>query len=142
MNKSSSFSCHNNKCNDNNSNDYKINSCNNNDICFKYIICAQGQTGPRGPIGPTGPAGGPTGPTGATGPAGGVLNFADFYALMPPDNAATVAPGTDVSFPQDGPNSGSGISRIGADSFNLGNIGTYQVLFQVGTNEAGQLVLT
>ena len=25
---------------------------------------------------------------------------------MPPDNAATVAPGTDVSFPQDGPNSG------------------------------------
>lgn len=25
--------------------------------------------------------------------------FADFYALMPPDNAATVAHGTDVSFP-------------------------------------------
>jgi len=47
---------------------------------------------------------GPTGPTGAT---GGILNFADFYALMPPDNSATVAPGTDVSFPQDGPNSGT-----------------------------------
>ena len=43
---------------------------------------------------------------------------------MPPDNAATVAPGTDVDFPQDGPNSGSGIARIGADSFNLGEIGS------------------
>ena len=36
-----------------------------------------------------------------------VLAFADFFALMPPDNAATVAPGTDVSFPQDGPTSGT-----------------------------------
>ena len=61
---------------------------------------------------------------------------------MPPDNATTVAPGTDVDFPQDGPNSGSGIARIGADSFNLGEIGTYQILFQVGVSEAGQLVLT
>jgi len=101
-------------------------------------------------IGPTGPQGiqgliGETGPTGATGPAGtpgGVLNFADFYALMPPDNAATVAPGTDVSFPQDGPNSGTGISRTGPSSFNLTEIGTYQILFQVGTDEAGQLQLT
>ena len=48
-----------------------------------------------------------------------MLNFADFYALMLPYNAATVAPGTDVSFPQDGPSSGSDIARIGADSFNL-----------------------
>lgn len=97
------------------------------------------------PTGPTGSACGPIGPTGATGPqgvAGGVLNFADFYALMPPDNAATVAPGTDVSFPQDGPNSGSDIARIGADSFNLAQIDTYQVLFQVSVTEAGQLELT
>lgn len=57
-------------------------------ICYGII-------GATGPIGPTGPVG----PTGATGTAGGVLNYADFYALMPPDNAATVAPGTDVSFP-------------------------------------------
>lgn len=48
----------------------------------------------------------------------------------------------DVSFPQDGPNSGSDIARIGADSFNLAQIGTYQVLFQVGVTEAGQLELT
>jgi len=100
-----------------------------------------GPVGPQGPIGETGPVG-PQGPIGETGPAGGVLNFADFYALMPPDNAATVAPGTDVSFPQDGPNSGSDIARSGADSFTLAQIGTYQVLFQVGVTEAGQLILT
>lgn len=80
--------------------------------------------------------------TGATGETGGVLNYADFYALMPPDNAATVAPGTDVSFPQDGPNSGADISKASASTFNLGLIETYQVLFQVGVDEAGQLVLT
>ena len=71
-----------------------------------------------------------------------MLNFADFYALMPPDNAATVAPGTGVSFPQDGPSSGSDIARIGADSFNLAQIDTYQVIFQVSVTEAGQLQLT
>ena len=81
-------------------------------------------------------------PSGPQGPAGGVLNYADFYALMPPDNAATVAPGTDVSFPQDGPNSGSGIVRSGPDSFTLAEIGTYQVLFQVSVTEPGQLILT
>ena len=53
-----------------------------------------------------------------------------------------MSPGTDVSFPQDGPNSGSDIARIGDDSFNLSQIGTYQVLFQVGVAEAGQLELT
>lgn len=40
------------------------------------------------------------GPTGPTGPQGtsGITDFADFFALVLPDNAATVAPGTDVSF--------------------------------------------
>jgi len=61
---------------------------------------------------------------------------------MPPDNAATVAPGTDVSFPQDGPNSGSDITRIGPSSFNLAETGFYQVLFQVNVTEAAQLILT
>ena len=109
----------------------------------------QGITGPTGATGPQGIQGligaagsiGPTGTTGASG-TGGILNFADFYALMPPDNSATVAPGTDVSFPQDGPNSGSDIARTGPSSFNLGPIGTYQVLFNVGVTEAGQLILT
>jgi hypothetical protein len=80
---------------------------------------------------------GPTGPTGAT----GVINFADFFALMPPDNCATVAPGTAVSFPEDGPNNGLFISRTSASTFNLSLIGTYQVLFQVSVDEPGQLIL-
>ncbi len=106
-----------------------------------------GPTGPTGPqgiqgdLGPTGPIG-DIGPTGPTGPEGGLLAFADFYALMPPDNAATVAPGTDVSFPQDGPTSSSTITRINDSSFNLSEIGTYEVLFQVSVSEAGQLILT
>ena len=128
--------------------------------------------GPTGPMGPTGPSGGPTGPTGpqglpgeigatgpvgpqglqgeigATGPTGpqglpgGVLDFSDFYALMPPDNATTVAPGIDVSFPQDGITSGGSITRIGASSFNLSEIGVYQISFNVPVTEAGQLELT
>lgn len=61
---------------------------------------------------------------------------------MPDDNSETVAPGMDVSFPQDGPNSGSGIVRSGPDSFTLADIGVYQVLFQVSVTEAGQLILT
>ena len=100
-----------------------------------------GPAGPQGPVGETGPAG-PQGPIGETGPAGGVLAYADFYALMPPDNAATVAPGTDVSLPQDGPNSGTDILRADDSTFTLSAIGTYLVMFQVSVTEAGQLVLT
>jgi hypothetical protein len=105
---------------------------------------AVGLAGPAGATGAAGPAGaaGAVGPTGATGAAGGVLGFADFFALMPPDNAATVAPGTDVSFPQNGPTSGTTIARTGPSAFNLAAIGTYQILFQVSINEAGQLILT
>ena len=105
------------------------------------LMGPQGPAGEIGPVGPQGPVG-ETGPVGPQGPAGGVLGFADFYALMPPDNAATVAPGTDVSFPQDGPNSKSGIFRVGADSFNLTQIGSYQILFEVSVDEPGQLILT
>ena len=83
----------------------------------------------------------PTGSTGPQGEPGRVLNFDDFYALMPPDNAATVALGTDVSFPQDGLNSGVSIARTWASSFNLFEIGTYQVFFNVPVSEAGQLEL-
>ena len=85
-----------------------------------------------------------SGPTGPTGPQGisGVLNYADFYALMPSDNAAPIAPGADVSFPQDGPISNTNISRLSASSFNLTEIGTYEILFQVSISEAGQLQLT
>lgn len=78
----------------------------------------------------------------APGPNGGAIAFSDFFALMPPDNAATVAPGTDVSFPEDGPTSGSAVTRTGPSSFNLSAIGSYQIMFQVSVDEAGQLILT
>jgi hypothetical protein len=69
-------------------------------------------------------------------------DFADFYALMPPNNPVPVSLGTDVQFPQDGPTSGTGvIVRTSATTFTLSAIGTYQVMFQVSVNEAGQLVL-
>ena len=105
-----------------------------------------GVTGPAGPVGPIGVTGstGPAGATGATGATGasGTIDFSDFFALMPPDNAATVAPGTDVSFPQNGPTSGAAIARTGPSTFDLSTIGTYQVMFQVSVNEPGQLILT
>ncbi|WP_277987046.1 hypothetical protein [Pseudolysobacter antarcticus] len=100
---------------------------------------ATGATGLAGATGSTG-ATGLAGPTGSTGP-GGACEFADFFALMPPDNAATVAPGSDVSFPQNGPAS-AGIARIGPSAFSLSAIGTYQVMFQVSVDEPGQLILT
>lgn len=105
---------------------------------------AIGPQGPVGPAGPTGPAGpqGPIGETGPQGPAGTVLAFADFYALMPPNNATTIAAGEDVQFPQDGPNSATGITRQSADSFVLADAGTYLVQFQVTAGEGGQLILT
>lgn len=100
-----------------------------------------GEPGPAGPQGLTG-ATGPAGPQGPAGEPGTVLGYADFYALMPEDNADTIAPGTDVSFPQNGPSDGVSILRAGDDSFTLTDIGVYQVLFQVSVTEAGQLILT
>lgn len=93
-------------------NDGCDNDCSDDFDCSKYPPGTKGPQGPAGPVGPRGFPGepgpaGPQGPIGETGPQGpaGVLNYADFYALMPPDSAASVAPGTDVSFPQYGPKS-------------------------------------
>jgi hypothetical protein len=107
---------------------------------------ATGATGPTGAIGAAGPQGiagsdGTAGATGAPGPVG-PSSIAHFFALMPPDNAATVAPGADVDFPQDGPSIGSEISRISPDAFNLASIGIYRIGFQVPVTEDGQLLLT
>ncbi|MEO8847856.1 MAG: collagen-like protein [Casimicrobiaceae bacterium] len=107
-----------------------------------------GVQGPPGPMGSAGPQGNPgipgsvgqTGAQGPQGPAGGIADYADFYALMPPDNAATVSAGGDVQFPQDGPNSGT-ITRVSASQFLLPAIGVYQVMFQVSASEAAQLVV-
>ncbi len=101
---------------------------------------APGDPGASGPSGPSGP-GGASGPSGPSGPGGATGEFADFFALMPPDNAAMVAPGTDVSFPQDGPAAGT-ITRTGSSTFNLAAIGTYLVTFQVSVLDQGQLILT
>jgi hypothetical protein len=60
---------------------------------------------------------------------------------MPPDNAATVGSGQPVSFPQDGSANGT-ITRVNASSFNLAEVGTYQVTFQVSVTEPGQLELS
>lgn len=106
-----------------------INNCN----CYRWPMGIIGPTGATGPQGTQGEVGA----TGPTGPQGGVLDFADFYALMPPDNAVTVAPGTDVSFPQDGPNSDASITRTGASTFNLLEIWTYQIYFNIPVSEAG-----
>ena len=117
------------------------------------VIGNNGATGPAGPSGPNGAAStvagpvGSTGVAGAVGPAGpsgpsGSFAFADFFALMPGDNGATIGIGTDVSFPQTGSSSFSAITRTSASTFNLAAVGTYQVIFQVSVNEAGQLNLT
>ena len=97
----------------------------------------KGCTGPVGPIGLTGLSGeiGPVGPSFAS-------SYADYYALMPGDNSATIAVGADVEFPSDGPFLGGDIARLGPSSFNLVSIGTYQILFQVSINEPGQLVVS
>lgn len=109
-----------------------------------------GATGPAGPSGVTGTAGatGATGSAGTTGPAGPTASsaYAEFYALMPSDNAATVAAGAAVQFPENGPTNGvitrnTGSSLIEATEFVLPNIGTYRVAFSASVTEAGQLVL-
>ena len=85
-----------------------------------------GSIGPQGAAGNTCAASTVAGPTGLTGVAGAIgtqgpsgLNgsfaFADFFALMPGGNAATVGIGTDVSFPQNGPSSLSATTRTGGE---------------------------
>jgi hypothetical protein len=105
-------------------------------------IGTEGLTGPTGPPGATATgANGATGDTGPTGP-GASGDYAEFYALMPTDNPATVAGGAAVQFPRDGSNIGL-ITRLGGSPsiFVLPNIGTYRVVFIVTISEGGQLVI-
>jgi hypothetical protein len=69
------------------------------------------------------------------------LGFANFFALMPGDNSATVAPGSAVQFPQDGPFGSGVITRLTASTMQLGPIGFGNVFFQVSIDEPGQLVI-
>jgi hypothetical protein len=102
---------------------------------------AQGPTGPQGAQGARG-ANGEAGATGQTGPPGpaGPSQYAEFFALMPPDNPSTVAAGAAVAFPQDGPGNGT-ILRSASSAFVLPSIGTYRVAFSVSVSEPGQLEL-
>ena len=78
-----------------------------------------GPRGPQGPFGPQGPQGeqGPAGPQGEQGPqgpqgeAGGVLGFADFYAVNQDAETINLQPGEDYPLPENGASSG-GITRI------------------------------
>lgn len=60
---------------------------------------------------------------------------------MPGDNASTVAPGTDVAFPNDGVKTDGNISRVSPSLFTVAEKGAYLVQFQVSVTEAGQLCL-
>ena len=71
-----------------------------------------------------------------------MLGFADFYALMPPDNPDPIDNGEDISFPRNGPTSGTGITRASDDTFVLAEPGVYQVLFVATGSQSSQLVLT
>ncbi len=125
----------------------------------------QGETGPQGPQGPigaTGPQGpqGPTGPVGATGATGaqgiqgevgpqgprglpgGVLSYAEFYALIPTDNVTPLTPGTDVAFTENGVIANTNVGRVSDTEFQLNAPGTYLIMWNAAVTETGQLVLT
>lgn len=120
---------------------------------FMGLVLLTGeQVQPLGPTGPTGAGGGTgatgagggtgatgAGPTGPTGTSSPTSTFGGFFALMPGDNAATIAVGAAVLFPQDGP--ASGIARSSSSQFVLPAIGTYEVSWQVSVAEPGQLML-
>lgn len=118
--------------------------CERGGRLISEAVGAQGIPGIAGPAGAPGLAGaaGGQGIPGIPGVPGapGILGFSDFFALMPGDNAATVAAGTAVQFPQNGSTSGE-IVRLNDSMFLLPTVGTYLVQFQVSVTEAGQLML-
>ncbi len=147
----------NNYYNDLNNQSYDNLSCNNDNASQEYpkykrvLYCCnncnqtvKGEPGPQGPRGFMGPQGipGPRGLQGEPGIPGGIASYADFFAIMPPDNSVTIAPGADINFPQDGPILSDAIKRNGPNTFTLSEIGTYLIMYSVSITEAGQLVLT
>lgn len=110
-------------------------SSSDSDKSEKTRSCQHGRNGKNGQNGKNGLCG----PIGPIGPIGSLLGGADFYALMPGDNSATVAVGTAVQFPSDGPTMNTNIVRAGPSTFTLKAIGYYMVNFQVSVSEPGQL---
>lgn len=72
------------------------------------------------------------------GPAGGISEYASFYALAPNDNPTAIAQNTAVEFPNTSAST-TGITRLTNSTFNLADTGTYLIMFKVNTNTAGQL---
>ena len=93
------------------------------DSLFQESGGAVGIAGIAGPDGAPGIAGaaGAAGIQGIPGIPGapGLLDFSDFYALMPGDNAATIAGGAAILFPQNGPTTGSIVRQGGCKFYNV-----------------------
>ncbi len=71
------------------------------------------------------------------------MGYDSFFALKPGDNAATIALGAPVLFPQDGNTDGLGsVTRTAPGIFRFNVTGKYLVMFVVSVTEAGQLVIT
>ena len=66
----------------------------------------------------------------------------DFFAVNESTATANLQPGEDYPLPEDGANSGNGISRISETSFRLAEPGSYQVMFCVTTIQTPKLALT
>ena len=69
---------------------------------------------------------------------GGAVNYQDFYAMMPSDNSGTIPSFGAISFPRT-TISNSIITQNSPFAFNLPDIATYEINFQVSVTEATQL---
>jgi hypothetical protein len=67
-------------------------------------------------------------------------SFSNFFALMPGDNAATIAVGAPILFPQLGPTNGAA-TPLGGGLFTIAATGTYQIAWQASVAEPGQLMV-
>lgn len=72
----------------------------------------------------------------------GLSAFAQFFALMPPNNFTPVLPGNAIEFPNNGVNSGDGIILLDPTTFMLTDPGTYMVNWIVSVDQTGQLAIS
>ena len=61
--------------------------------------------------------------------------------MMPYDNSSTIAAGSAIEFPNNGPTNNINITRISPSTFNLSAIGIYEIIFNVSITEPGQLII-
>ena len=70
-----------------------------------------------------------------------MLGYANFYALMPTDNADPIPAGGDIAFPSTAINTGI-VTQASDTTFTVVEGGVYLVYFSATTAEAAQLALT